>query len=206
MASSEALKKIPSSWTALGEAFFSRPAPVVAQELVGAILLKHTAKGYIGGMIVETEAYTDDDPASHSFKGERPHNRSMYGPPGMLYVYRSYGVHWCLNFSTGAKGRGEAVLIRALAPTYGADRMIPGASPRLDKICSGPGRLCAALSITRTCDGQSLGEELSIWMTSQGIDHEIATGQRIGISKAVEKAWRFGLEGHPSLSRPFPKS
>ncbi|RYZ69413.1 MAG: DNA-3-methyladenine glycosylase [Proteobacteria bacterium] len=206
MFSPEPLKTIPSSWLELKEEFFSRPAPLVAEDLIGTILLKRTKSGYIGGAIVETEAYAEDDEASHSFKGQRPHNSSMYGPPGMLYVYRSYGIHWCLNFSTGKKGHGEAVLIRALAATFGTEKMIPGASPQPIKFCSGPGRLCAALSITRDHNGLLVGDEISLWKTSLKEDYQIATGQRIGISKALEKHWRFGIKAHPSLSKPFPKS
>lgn len=201
------LHSIPSSWRALDEKFFARSAPLVAEELLGVLLLRRWKDMWIGGPIVETEAYTDDDPASHSFKGERPHNASMFGPPGMVYVYRSYGVHWCLNFSTGKKGQGEAVLIRAIAATFGNSEMKLGASAVPAKICSGPGRLCAALHIDKAHNGGHIGSEneISLWQSTVERDYELAVGQRIGISKALDRHWRFGISKHPSLSRAFPK-
>ena len=192
-------------WTLLSPKFFARSAPSVASDLLTCLLLRKTANSWIGGPICETEAYTEDDEASHTFGGRNARNASMYDAPGTLYVYRSYGIHWCLNLSTGDKGRGEAVLIRALSPTYGINQMIPGASKSPHKLCSGPGRLCAALGIDKAFDGQMMGKgELGIWQATVKADFQHAVGERIGISKAVDKTWRFGIQGHPSLSKPFP--
>lgn len=199
------LRSIPKDWEELDAGFFSRAAQVVAEDLLGVVLLRRFEKTWIGGPIVETEAYTEDDEASHSFKGERPHTKSMFGEPGTLYVYRSYGVHWCLNFSTGRKGQGEAVLIRAVSATFGLEKMQAGASPLPAKLGSGPGRLCAALHIDKDLDGQALGKmgEISLWRTHLKEDFEKAVGTRIGISKAVDRHWRYGIRAHPSLSKKF---
>ncbi|MBC7658461.1 MAG: DNA-3-methyladenine glycosylase [Chitinophagaceae bacterium] len=200
----EPLNQIPDDWKGLTTEFFSRPAPLVAEELLTCVLLRKIDQGWIGGPICETEAYTEEDEASHTFRGMTESNASMFAQPGTQYVYRSYGIHWCLNFSTGRKGRGEGVLIRALAASFGTDLMIPGASPLVTKLCSGPGRLCAALQIDKRLDGQIVGEgQLALWQTHLKEDYARAIGHRIGISKAVDKDWRFGLAAHPSLSKPF---
>ncbi len=158
----------------------------------------------VGGVIVETEAYTPDDPASHSFRGPTPRNAAMFGPPGHAYVYRSYGIHWCLNFVCGGDAPGSAVLIRALQPTAGLDAMAARrglAEPR--RLVAGPGRLCQALAVTGAHDCLAL--DAPPFRLEQGAGAAaIATDRRIGISRAVENPWRFGLAGSPFVSRPFP--
>jgi DNA-3-methyladenine glycosylase len=186
----------------LGQGFFARPVADVAPELVGCTLLV----GGVGGTIVETERYQQDDPASHSFGGPRGRALVMFGPPGRLYVYRSYGMHWCLNLVCEPEGRGAAVLIRALAPTHGLDAMHArrGALPeRL--LCAGPGRLCAALGVDRALDGASaVGREGEVAVHGRTWRVPVIAGPRVGITRAAERPWRFGLAGSPFLSRPFP--
>jgi DNA-3-methyladenine glycosylase len=182
--------------SSLDTTFFSRPPEAVGRDLIGATLLYDGA----GGVIVETEAYHPGDPASHSFRGPTPRNAAMFGTPGTVYVYRIYGMHWCLNFVCMP---GSAVLIRALEPTAGLDRMAErrgGLAPRL--LASGPGRLCAALGITREDDGKSLFEPPFCLVANAGA-RNILIGPRIGITKAVDEPLRFGLEGSPYLSRRF---
>lgn len=181
------------------ESFFSRPALAVAKDIVGAEL---TVDG-VGGVIVESEAYEPDDPASHSYRGETRRNRAMFGQPGCAYVYRSYGIHWCLNFVCLP---GSAVLIRALEPKFGLDRMIERRGtdrPRL--LCSGPGRLTQALAVDISMDGLKLDRAPFSLAFATG-ERRIATGPRIGITRAVDKPWRFGLAGSPFVSRNFPKT
>lgn len=171
-------------------------ACALARALVGAHL---TVRG-TGGMIIETEAYARDDPASHSHRGPTSRNRSMFGPPGHAYVYRSYGIHLCLN----VVGRpGEAVLIRALAPDTGMElmRQRRPAGP----LCAGPGRLCQALDVQMTDDGRPFDGDALVVMARTGAPPGILTGPRIGLSRATDRLWRFGLAGMPGLSRAFPK-
>jgi DNA-3-methyladenine glycosylase len=154
----------------------------------------------IGGPIVETEAYTADDPAAHSFRGLTPRNRSMFGPPGHAYVYRSYGLHWCFNIVCRP---GHAVLVRALAPDFGLAEMARRRG-RHDNVCSGPGRLCQALGITGEFDGLPLSDPPFVLLAPQIHPQNILVGPRIGITKAIAQPWRFGLAGSPHLSKPFP--
>jgi len=182
----------------LEPSFFARPVLEVARDLIGAVLLLDG----VGGTIAETEAYAPGDPASHSFRGRTARNASMFGPAARAYVYRSYGIHWCLNAVCGA-GEGSAVLIRALEPAAGleAKRARRGVEDaRL--LCSGPGRLTQALGITKAHDGLSLTEPPFRLEAARG-PVEILRGTRIGITKGVEQPWRFGLAGSPHLSRPF---
>ncbi|CAM3264160.1 DNA-3-methyladenine glycosylase [Paracoccus nototheniae] len=169
-------------------------AVMLAQRLIGASLLVRGA----GGIIIETEAYAQDDPASHSFRGPTRRNAAMFGPAGHAYVYRSYGIHLCLNVVAGA---GEAVLIRALAPIQGVDLMRArrGGSPLL---CSGPGRLTQALAIRPEDDGQPFdGDAFAITLPQDR--PALLTGPRIGITRAVDLPWRFGMAGAKGLSRGF---
>lgn len=200
---SDSLVKIPDQWLPLKGDFFAKDAQVLARELLGCHLLLKKESVWIGGPICETEAYTQDDPASHSFRGESARNRSMFQAAGTIYVYLIYGMHFCLNFTSGDVGRGEAVLIRAIEPRYGSDLMLRGRSAKAEKICSGPGRLCHALGIDRSYDGERLGESpLGVWRDpTVEVPVEVFSGPRIGISKALDRHWRFGIPGHPSLSR-----
>jgi DNA-3-methyladenine glycosylase len=178
-------------------AFFSRPAPQVARELIGASFMTAGT----GGRIVETEAYEPGDAASHSFRGETRRNKAMFGLPGTVYIYRSYGIHWCLNFVCLP---GRAVLIRALEPLCGLEAM---RRRRLTadpvRLCAGPGRLCQALAIDGSLDGLPLDRPPFELILPDGVA-EIAIGPRIGITRDVEKPWRFGLTGSPFVSRRFP--
>jgi DNA-3-methyladenine glycosylase len=179
------------------ESFFARSAVAVAKDIIGSEL---TVDG-VGGPIVESEAYEPDDPASHAYRGETLRNRAMFGPAGHAYVYRSYGLHWCLNFVCLP---GSAVLIRALEPTRGQDRMIARRGteqPRL--LCSGPGRLTQALGIDGSMDGLRL-DRPPFALTLLTGTRRIATGPRIGITRAAEKPWRFGLADSPFVSSRFP--
>ena len=179
---------------------FASPADVAARELIGWTL----TVGGVGGRIVETEAYHPADPASHSFSGPTPRNAVMFGPPGRVYVYRSYGIHWCLNLVCG-DSPGSAVLLRALEPTEGLDMMMARRGvddPR--RLCSGPGKLCQALAVTQAHNGLRI--DAPPFALEPGVSVQVVAGSRIGISKAVDTPWRFGEAGSPFLSRPFPKT
>jgi DNA-3-methyladenine glycosylase len=179
--------------------FFARSVHEVAPDLIGVTLLV----GGVGGMIVEVEAYDQEDPASHGFRGRTARNATMFGPPGHAYVYRSYGVHWCLNFVCDEPGRAEAALIRALRPTHGLGRMRARRGVDAERaLCSGPGKLCQALGLTREHDGLALDEPPLELLARDGTP-EIVTGPRIGITRAAERTWRYALAGSPYLSRPL---
>jgi len=179
---------------------FTLDAPGGARALIGWTLMVDG----MGGIIVETEAYDRTDPASHSFRGPTPRNAAMFGPVGRAYVYRIYGVHWCLNIVCGTEGAGQAVLIRALEPTQGLDQMRARRGGVADSaLCSGPGKLCQALGVTGVHDGLSLSEApFALAPPAQSVG-EIKTGPRIGLTKGVETPWRFGLSGSRYLSRPM---
>jgi DNA-3-methyladenine glycosylase len=179
--------------------FFGRSVHEVAPELIGATLLFNG----VGGEIVEVEAYHHTDPAAHSYGGRTPRNAVMFGPPGYAYVYRSYGIHWCLNFVCEEEGSASAVLIRALRPTAGFATMRRRrriADERL--LCSGPGRVCEALKITGAHNGLRLDAE-PFALRARSAEPDMVVGVRIGITKAVDHPWRYGLEGSPFLSKPF---
>jgi len=183
----------------LERGFFTREVTEVARDLVGARLLIAGA----GGTIVETEAYAQGDPASLSYRGRTVHNASMFGPAGHAYVYRSYGVHWCLNLVCGAGPSGSAVLVRALAPTDGLPSMrARRGTDVLRQLCAGPGRLCQALGVTGALDGLAL-DTAPFAIALRPAPVEIVVGPRIGLTRAVDTPWRFGLRGSPFLSRPF---
>jgi DNA-3-methyladenine glycosylase len=183
----------------LTRAFFARTVHEVAPELIGATLLVDG----VGGTIVEVEAYDQDDPASHGFRGMTARTASMFGPPGHAYVYRSYGIHWCLNLVCAEKGRSEAALVRALEPTAGLEAMRERRGLEAERaLCSGPGKLCQALGITRVLDGHAL-DEPPFELRARKAEPELAVGPRIGITRAVEQPWRYGLSGSPFLSRRF---
>lgn len=180
------------------QTFFDRPVLDIARDLIGVTLLVDG----VGGRIVEVEAYDESDPASHSFRGPTPRNRVMFGPPGHAYVYKIYGIHYCLNFVCRP---GSAVLIRALEPTHGLDRMAERRGGLSGKqLCSGPGKLAQALDIDLTQNGLPL-DAAPFVLHAADIVHEIGTGPRIGITKGVEAQWRFVKAGSPFLSRPLPR-
>jgi DNA-3-methyladenine glycosylase len=183
----------------LGKDFFARSVHDVAPELVGVTLLVDG----VGGPIVEVEAYDHEDPAAHGYRGQTERNASMFGPPGRAYVYRSYGIHWCLNFVCSSPGSAEAVLIRALEPTHGVDRMRERRGrDSIRLLCAGPGRLCQALGITGEHDGLPL-DEPPFELVAAESRPELVIGPRIGITKAATQPWRYGLAGSKFLSRRF---
>jgi DNA-3-methyladenine glycosylase len=183
----------------LTKAFFDRSVHAVAPDLIGAMLMVDG----IGGTIVEVEAYHHTDPAAHSYGGRTPRNAVMFGPPGYAYVYRSYGIHWCLNFVCEEEGSASAVLIRALEPTAGLKEMQRRRGiDKVQLLCSGPGRLCQALGITKAHDGMAL-DRSPFELRARAGEPAVAVGRRIGITKAAEEPWRYGLAGSRFLSRPF---
>ncbi|GAB3645944.1 DNA-3-methyladenine glycosylase [Ramlibacter alkalitolerans] len=185
----------------LKPADFLRDAPEMARLLIGAVLLVDG----VGGRIVETEAYDREDPASHSHSGPTPRNQAMFGPPGRAYVYRSYGIHWCLNFVCREEGHGAGVLIRAIEPLAGVATMIERRGlhePRL--LCSGPGRVGQALAIVHALNGHRL-DQRPFAVHAADRDYDVVVGPRIGITKAADVPWRFGMAGSKFLSRGFPK-
>jgi DNA-3-methyladenine glycosylase len=178
--------------------FFDRSVHEVAPDLIGVGLFLDG----VGGTIVEVEAYDQEDPAAHGYRGRTPRNASMFGPPGHAYVYRSYGIHWCLNFVCEAEGVASAVLIRAIEPELGLDEM--RARRGLDAVrllCAGPGRLCQALAVTRAHDGLPL-DEPPFELRPRREEPEIVTGLRIGITQAADRPWRYCAAGSRYLSRP----
>ncbi|WP_407174296.1 DNA-3-methyladenine glycosylase [Bradyrhizobium sp. STM 3562] len=184
----------------LKRTFFGRSVHEVAPELIGATLLFNG----IGGLIVEVEAYHHTDPAAHSYRGPTPRNQVMFGPPGFAYVYRSYGIHWCVNFVCEQAGSASAVLIRALEPTHGIEAMRRRRGLQdLRALCSGPGKLTEALGITQAHNGLPLDAPPFALYARTG-KAELAAGVRIGITKAVDLPWRYGLKGSKFLSKPFP--
>jgi DNA-3-methyladenine glycosylase len=185
--------------TRLTREFFARTVHEVAPELVGATLLFDG----VGGTIVEIEAYDQDDPASHAFPGLRPTTASMFGPPGHAYVYRSYGIHWCLNLVCAESGRAEAALVRALEPLSGLEAMRERRGLEAARaLCSGPGKLCQALGITGVDDGLPL-DEPPFELFARESAPPISVGTRVGITRAVARPWRYGLAGSRFLSRRF---
>jgi DNA-3-methyladenine glycosylase len=183
----------------LKRAFFARSVHEIAPDLIGATLLVDG----VGGIIVEVEAYHHTEPAAHSFRGPTPRNMVMFGPPGFAYVYRSYGIHWCVNFVCEKEGSASAVLIRALQPTRGIPAMRRRRGLHDERaLCSGPGKLCEALGITDKHNGLAL-DAPPIALHARVGKPDVVSGLRIGITKAVELPWRYGLKGSRFLSKPF---
>ena len=184
----------------LKRSFFGRSVHEVAPHLIGATLL---VEG-VGGIIVEVEAYHHTEPAAHSFRGPTPRNSVMFGPPGFSYVYRSYGIHWCLNFVCEEEGSASAVLIRALEPTHGLAAMRRRRGLDDERaLCSGPGKLCEALGVTIAHSELPL-DRPPIALHARIGKPDIVAGVRIGITKAVDLPWRYGLTGSKFLSKRFP--
>jgi DNA-3-methyladenine glycosylase len=183
----------------LERGFFARSVHEVAPALIGCTLLVDG----VGGRIVEVEAYDQHDPAAHSYRGPTAGNRSMFGPPGHAYVYRSYGVHWCLNLVCEREGLASAALVRALEPTHEIERMRERRGVEdVRRLCSGPGNVCRALAINRDHDGLPL-DRPPFTLFEAPDDVELARGPRIGITRAAELPWRYGLAGSKFLSRPL---
>ncbi len=186
----------------LNPEFFARSVHEVAPDLIGTTLLVDGA----GGRIVEVEAYDQEDPASHGYRGRTQRNASMFGPPGRAYVYRSYGIHWCLNLVCEDEGSASAALIRALEPTHGLDQQRARRGlddPRL--LCSGPGKLCQALGITNELDGHRL-DQPPFELRERVEAVEVLAGPRIGITRAAERPWRYVEAGSRFVSRSLPRA
>jgi DNA-3-methyladenine glycosylase len=191
---------VPKLGRPLQRSFFARSVHEVAPDLIGATLLVNG----VGGVIVEVEAYHHTEPAAHSFRGPTPRNQVMFGPPGFSYVYRSYGIHWCVNFVCEKAGSASAVLIRALEPTHGLAAMRRRRGIEDERaLCSGPGKLCEALGITIQTSELPLDQPPFALHARVG-KPEVVAGIRIGITKAVDLPWRYGLKGSKFVSKPFP--
>jgi DNA-3-methyladenine glycosylase len=189
----------PVTTRTLGSEFFARSVHDVAPDLIGVTLLVDG----VGGRIVEVEAYDHEDPASHGFRGRTERNAAMFGPPGHAYVYRSYGIHWCLNLVCEEEGVANAVLLRALEPTHGLEEMRERRGLVGERLlCSGPGRLCQALGVTREHDGLAL-DRPPFELLERDRPVEIVTGPRIGITRAAELPWRYAEADSRFLSRPL---
>ena len=183
----------------LKKAFFDRRVLEVAPDLIGVTLLVDG----VGGIIVEVEAYHHTEPAAHSYRGLTPRNAVMFGPAGFVYVYRSYGIHWCVNFVCEKAGSASAVLIRALEPTHGIPAMRRRRGLHDERsLCSGPGKLTEALGITHAQNGLPL-DKPPMALYAPAARPDVVTGERIGLTKAVDLPWRYGLRGSKFLSKPF---
>jgi len=182
--------------------FFSRSVHLVARELIGCQLFYEGC----GGTIVETESYERDDPACHAYVGLTKRTETLFGPPGRAYVYLSYGIHSLLNAVAEPEGDAAAVLIRALEPTAGLEAMRSRRGERPEaELCSGPGKLTEALGIRLADNGADLSADPFLLLPSEpGWSGRVVAGPRVGITKAVERPWRFSLEGSRFVSRPRP--
>jgi len=192
----------PAIGKPLTRSFFARNVLDVAPDLIGATLLVDG----VGGLIVEAEAYHHTEPAAHSYRGPTPRTMVMFGPPGFAYVYRSYGIHWCINFVCEQEGSAAAVLIRALQPTHGIPAMRRRRGLHDERLlCSGPGKLCQALGISIAHNALPLdAPPIAVYRRTAKAD--VVTGVRIGITKAAELPWRYGLTGSKFLSKPFTRA
>jgi DNA-3-methyladenine glycosylase len=183
----------------LTRAFFNRSVHEVAPDLIGVTLLVDG----VGGIIVEVEADHHTEPAAHSYRGMTPRNAVMFGPPGFVYVYRSYGIHWCVNFVCEKAGSASAVLIRALEPTHGIPAMRRRRGVHDERsLCSGPGKLTEALGITHAHNRLAL-DEPPMALYARTSKPDVVAGVRIGLTKAVDLPWRYGLRGSKFLSKRF---
>jgi len=188
----------------LGRSFYSRPAPVVAPDLLGRLLVRKRTTGLLCARIVECEAYQEDDPASHSFRGLTNRTAVMFGPPGHLYVYFSYGAHWCMNVVTGEDGEGSAVLLRAAEPMSGIEVMqARRGRTEARLLCSGPGRLAQAFGVSGADNGLDLasGHDLFLSQGTRLDPADVSMSPRVGISVAREQPWRFFEAGSSFVSR-----
>ncbi|HEX2089808.1 MAG TPA: DNA-3-methyladenine glycosylase [Actinomycetota bacterium] len=188
----------------LPRSFYSRPATVVARDLLGRLLVRLLPEGTLVGRIVEAEAYQEDDPASHSFRGLTPRTEVMFGPPGHLYVYFTYGMHFCMNVVAGRNGEGSAVLLRAVEPLEGIELMRKHRAIGDDRLlCSGPGRLTQAFRIGRGQNGIDLvsGEEMFVAAGLPVVRSLVGEGPRVGIRSAMDRPWRLFEKGNPFVSR-----
>ena len=192
--------RAPALGKPLKRSFFARSVHEVAPDLIGATLLFNG----VGGVIVELEAYHHTEPAAHSYNGPTPRNQVMFGPPGYVYVYRSYGIHWCVNFVCEKEGSAAAVLIRALEPTHGLAAMQRRRGVDDERaLCSGPGKLTEALGVTREHNGLALDSPpFALYARKEKV--EVVSGIRIGLTKAVDLPWRYGLKSSKFVSKPFP--
>jgi DNA-3-methyladenine glycosylase len=188
----------------LPRSFYARPSTDVAPALLGRILVRRTSAGILTARIVEVEAYAPTDPASHAFRGETRRNAVMFGPPGHLYVYFTYGMHHCMNVVTGERGEGSAVLLRAAEPIEGIDAMRAARHrDALRDLCSGPAKLCQAFGVDRSLDGWDLVAGPELWIAEGGSvpPTMIASGPRVGIRVGVDLPWRFRIRDDPWVSR-----
>lgn len=192
----------------LPRSFFARPSPEVGPDLLGRILVRKVGDGrLLTARIVEAEAYQEDDPASHSFRGRTNRTEVMFGPPGHAYVYFTYGMHHCMNVVTGSTGEGSAVLLRAAEPLEGLEEMARRRGtndPRA--LCSGPGRLCRALGIDRAENGLDLVRGRLLWLLEGApvAPATISVGSRVGITSGTDRPWRFSVQGDRFVSRARP--
>jgi DNA-3-methyladenine glycosylase len=193
------VRSSPKLGKQLKRAFFNRSVLAVAPELIGVTLLVDG----VGGIIVEVEAYHHTEPAAHSYRGMTLRNAVMFGPAGFVYVYRSYGIHWCVNFVCEKAGSASAVLIRALEPTHGIPAMRRRRGLHDERsLCSGPGKLTEALAITHAHNGLAL-DKPPMALYAPTAKPDVVTGLRIGLTKAVDLPWRYGLKGSKFVSKPF---
>lgn len=192
----------------LPRSFYDREVTVVARDLLGRVLVRRLPDGRrLAVRLVEVEAYAPDDPASHSYRGPTERNRTMFGPPGRLYVYFTYGMHHCLNVVTGPAGVGAAVLLRAGEPLEGLEAMAERRGTRDPRLlCSGPGRLAQALGLTREHDGADLvrGPDVRLLEGEPVLDERVVATTRVGINHGTERPWRFLVAGDPFVSRGRP--
>jgi DNA-3-methyladenine glycosylase len=193
----------------LSRRFYARPSPVVARDLLGRLLVRRLDGEVLVARIVETEAYQEDDPASHSFAGRTARNDVLFGPGGFLYVYFTYGMHFCMNVVTGRSGEGSAVLLRAAAPLSGQAVMARRRGVSSDRLlCAGPARLTQAFGVARAQNGLDLVGGGDLWLAAGrlALDGDVGTGPRIGIRRATDVPWRFWVAGSPFVSRASSSS